>query len=192
MRETSIIRSFEENGTKFIVFIGHNPDYECDCFVKAQGRLNFVRPIQICDPYRIKSGSYFRYTLGGPFTLIEEGEEYLFDPSKDGWTIEYNGGSIELKGDKKVLDIISGDIIIRDVIESQKFDELVTEESKKVLAAISEMLNKNIFDPEKIEKISKYAEDSKDERIKDMIRILQKRFRRTQEKISSVNIQIVE
>ncbi|MCP8306123.1 MAG: hypothetical protein H3Z49_03330 [archaeon] len=130
--------------------------------------------------------------MSGPFTLIEEGEEYSFDPSQDGWTVEYIGGRIELEGDKKVLDIISDNINIRDVIEAQKVDDLVNEESKKVLATLSEMLNKNIFDPEKFEKISKYAEDSKDERVRDMVRIVQKRFRRTQEKASGVAIRIVE
>jgi len=192
MRETSIIRTFEKSGTKFIVISGYDPDTECDYFVKASGRLNFVRPIQICDPYLIKSGSYYRYTLSGPFTLVEEGEEYSFDPSQDGWIIKYTGGYIELKEDKKVLEIISGSLDIRQVIKAQKIDEIITKESKKNLAALSDMLNTNILKSEKFEKIRKYAEEAKDERVKDMIRIVQKHFQKIQEKDTDVSINIID
>ena len=192
MRETLIIRTFENSGTKYVVFSGENSDYESDYFVKASGRLNFIRPIQICDPYHLKSRSYFRYPLGGPFTLVEEGVEYSFDPTQDGWSVKYPGGSFEFKGDQEVLQVILNVINIKEVMQTQKAAELTTEESKKALAVLSEMLKENIFPLEKFEKIRKYAEECKDERVKDMVRIVQKHFHKTQEENSDVVIRIVE
>jgi len=83
-------------------------------------------------------------------------------------------------------------INIKEVMQTQKAAELTTEESKKALAVLSEMLKENIFPLEKFEKIRKYAEECKDERVKDMVRIVQKHFHKTQEENSEVVIRIVE
>jgi predicted Zn-dependent peptidase len=71
--------------------------------------------------------------------------------------------------------------------------ELINEKSKKALATLSEMISKNTFDYEAFERIRKYAEEANDERVKDMLNIVQKRFRKTPDsKEHDVSIQVIE
>ncbi|MCP8320682.1 MAG: hypothetical protein H3Z52_07055 [archaeon] len=55
------------------------------------------------------------------------------------------------------------------------------------------MISKNVFDYETFERIRKYAEEVNDERVKDMLKIVQKRFRKTPDsKESEVTIHVIE
>ena len=188
----NIIRTFQINGTQFTVFFGSLGDYQCDYFVQAIGRLNFERPIQGCDPNLFKSKSFVRYILNGLFMLIEDEKKYLFDHSQNGWTIKFNGNCIFI-GDSEVLGIISGTKLLNDVLKAEKITELVTSESKEALSTLSEMLDNNVLDSQKLEEIKALAEQSDDERIKDMIRIVEKHFRnKSNSKESDININVIE
>ncbi|MCP8304547.1 MAG: hypothetical protein H3Z50_03635 [archaeon] len=196
MKEDNVFLTLEKDGTTFMVFRGHEDGFDSDFFIKASGRLNFIRGIQSFDAYLLKSRSYFmmlKYVMRGPFTVIEEGEEYLFEPSLRGWLVKHGDESFELKGDKEVLDIISASNNVKDVLGAQKVAELITEESKKALSVLSEMISENVFDHETYERVGRYAEEANDERVKDMLRIVQKHFRKTPDSEGSeVNIRIVE
>ena len=194
--DPNIFVTLTKDGTTFSVFRGHEDGFDSDFFIKASGRLNFIRGIQSFDAYLLKSSSYFmmlKYVLRGPFTVIEEGEKYLFEPSTNGWSVKHEDIDFELNGEKEVLDIISATTKVEDVLKAQKVDELMTEESKEALSALSEMMSKNIFDDKTFGKIEKYAEEANDERVKDMLRIVQKHFRKTPHlKESDVHIRIIE
>ncbi|MCP8311888.1 MAG: hypothetical protein L6M37_02915 [Candidatus Methylarchaceae archaeon HK02M1] len=196
MGEGNIFRTLEKDGTTFTVFRGHEDGFDSDFFIKASGRLNFIRGIQSFDAYLLKSGSYFmmlKYVTRGPFTVIEEGEEYLFEPSLGGWLVKHGEQSFELKGDREVLDIISASTNVKEVLGAQKIAELITEESKKALSALSDMISENLFDHEIYARIERYAEEVNDERVKDMLRIVQKHFReRPDSEESDVDIRVIE
>jgi len=133
-----------------------------------------------------------KYVLRGPFKVVEDDEEYFFEPSHVGWSVKHREENFELKGNKEVLDIISASTNVKEVLGKQKVAELMPEESKKALSTLSNMISENTFDDEVFERIVKYAENTSDERIKDMLRIVQKHFRKTSESESEVNIRIVE
>jgi len=196
MENPNVYRVLEKDGTTFLVTRGHEAGFESNFFVKGKGRLNFVRPVQALDALYLRSGSYFmflKYVPRGPFTLIEEGEEYSFEPSRDGWIIKHKNGVFELEGEEETLNIIIGNLSVKKILSTQKVAELINEESKKALATLSEMISKNIFDSEAFERIRKYAEEANDERVKDMLKIVQKRFRKTSDsKESEVVVHVIE
>jgi len=194
--DLNIFRTLNKDGTTFLVLRGHEEGFDSDFFIKASGRLNFIRGIQSFDAYLLKSGSYFmmlKYVLRGSFKIVEEREEYLFEPSAGGWSVKHGDQSFELKGNKEVLDIISASTNVKSILSAQKVAELINEESKKALLALSEMINKNLFDKKTFERLEKYAEEANDDRVKDMLRIVQKHFRKTpHSEESEVKIRIVE
>ncbi|MEM3437121.1 MAG: hypothetical protein QXP55_01100 [Nitrososphaerales archaeon] len=196
MEDLNIYRVLEKDGTTFLVTRGREAGFEGEFFVKGKGRLNFIRPVQSLDALFLRSGSYFmflKYIPRGPFTLIEEGEEYFFEPSSEGWIVKHRSGIFELKGEEEVLNIIIGNISVKEILSNQKVIELISEESKKALTTLSEMISKNVFDYEKFERIKRYAEEVNDERVKDMLMIVQKRFRREQgSKESKVVVHVIE
>lgn len=196
MEDSNVTRVLEKDGTTFMVIRGHKANLGSNFILKAKGRLNFVRPIQTFDAYLLQSGSYFmflRYVTRGPFALIEEGEEYSFEPSDEGWIVKYKGGIFKLEGEEEVLNIIIGNLNVKKILSNQKVAELINEESKKALATLSEMISKNTFDYEAFERIRKYAEEANDERVKDMLKIVQKRFRKTLDSEEhDISIQVIE
>ncbi|MCP8318127.1 MAG: hypothetical protein H3Z52_01005, partial [archaeon] len=131
MKDPNVYRVLEKDGTTFLVTRGREAGFDSDFFVKGKGRLNFVRPVQALDALFLRSGSYFmflKYVPRGPFTLIEEGEEYSFEPSPDGWIVKHKNGIFELKGEEEVLNIIIGNLSVKEILSTQKVTELINEE----------------------------------------------------------------
>jgi hypothetical protein len=195
MEDPNVARTLEKDGTTFMVIRGREANFESNFILKAKGRLNFVRPVQSFDAYLLQSGSYFmflRYVPRGPFTLIEEGKEYFFEPSNEGWIVKHKGGIFELKGEQEVMNIIIGNLNVEKILSTQKVAELINEKSKKALVTLSEMISRDTFDYEIFERISKYAEEANDERVKDMLKIVRKHFRKTPAKEYDVSIQVIE
>jgi len=98
-------------------------------------------------------------------------------------------GFLNLREKRKLI----GNLSVKKILSTQKVAELISEESKKALATLSEMISKNVFDNEALERIRKYAEEANDERVKDMLKIVQKRFRKTSDsKESEVVVHVIE
>jgi hypothetical protein len=183
----------EENGTKFVVLRSHEKGYTH--FLKGSGRLNFARPLQPYDASVLNCRSYFlmlRYVLRGPFTLDESGEKYSFVPVDEGWAVAYPGGTMIIDSDKAVLDIVHGVLKIQELVSEQKKKGLIMGDSKEAFACLSEMLREDKYDKEEFDRITQYANASGDERVKDMLRIVQKKFRIDQVKEQETDYQIIE
>jgi len=190
MAEDYVYCAFEESMTTFTMLRIRE-----ESFIKATGRLNFIRHIQAYDAYLLKSKSFLqmlKYVLRGSFTLVEENEEYSFEPSEDGWQVIYPGGFFEFNGDTDVLNIIAGDLKIGDLMKDLKLDIILTYESKKNLTILSEMLRKNTIDQAEYNRINIHAEQTNDVRVKDMLKIVKNHFRTSNNSKLSIDVHIIE
>jgi hypothetical protein len=193
MSKPIIYRTFEVDGTKFIVVKKNEDGYTH--FFNGSGRLNFSRPVQSYDAFMLNAASYMtalRYVLRGEFVLRENVEEYYFDPSDDGWIIKYNGGTVKIQGDDLVMEIISSSLNMKSFLKNQKADEPANVKSIDALTKLSDMLRDSQIDKDELERISRIAENTNDERLRDMIKIARKKLCGSQGSEDEVIIQIIE
>jgi predicted house-cleaning noncanonical NTP pyrophosphatase (MazG superfamily) len=189
-----MIDRWEAWGTVFSINMTSSDNASRNYILEASGRLNFVKPIQNFDVYMSQFRPHIillRYALSGQFTLIEQNEEFSFKPSNERWLVEHKDESFELT-DEDVLQIVLGNIRIKDILGAQKVEDLISEESKKALSILSDMFVKNVFDEKTFEEIERYAEEAKDERVKDMLKIVERRFRKMPYSKDEVKVQIIE
>jgi len=130
--------------------------------------------------------------LRGEFVLRENVEEYYFDPSDDGWIIKYNGGTVKIQGDDLVMEIISSSLNMNSFLKNQKADGPANVKSIDALTKLSDMLRDNHIDKDELERISRIAENTNDERLRDMIKIARKKLCGSQGSEDEVIIQIIE
>jgi hypothetical protein len=195
MGDTKAVYCIERDGTTFSLIPSSYADSRSSHILKASGRLNFIRPVQASDAFWIARHNLailLKFILFGPFTLIEQDERYSFEPSGDEWKVKCKDGVFELK-ETEVLDVALNNFNIKEILSTKKAIGLVGEESKRALSILSEMLIKDVFDKKMFEEVKRYAENMNDERVKDMLMIVQKRFRKAQNsKGSEVVIRIIE
>ncbi|MDD1776310.1 MAG: hypothetical protein LUP94_03045 [Candidatus Methanomethylicus sp.] len=192
MSEPLVYREVEEAGTRFVVLKQNEGGYTH--FLNASGRLNFSRPIQSYDAFMLNTGSYLtilRYVLRGEFTLIENGDRYLFTPSENGWLINYVGGTLRVSGDGQILEIVSGSAGIDILLKQHHATASKNQNVEEALARLSEMLKNEKIDPDELDNISRLSNEINDARLKDMVTIAKKRIRSSNSK-SSINIEIIE
>ncbi|MCP8307978.1 MAG: hypothetical protein H3Z54_04710 [archaeon] len=189
-----MIYRWETWGTVFSMSIISNDDISRNYILKASGRLNFVKSIQNFDAYLLQfkpQVELLRHTLSGQFTLIEQDEEFSFKPLSERWLVEHKDESFELN-EEDVLEIILSNTSVRKILKAQEAEDLISEESKRALSILSDMLTKNVFDEKTFEEVKRYAEEAKDERVKDMLKVVQRRFRKMPYSNDEVKIRIVE
>jgi len=180
--------------TVFSISMVSSDNVSRNYILEASGRLNFVRHIQNFDVYMSQFRPHIillRYTQSGQFTLIEQDEEFSFKPLYERWLVELKDESFELT-DEDVLQIVLGNISVKDILGAQKVEDLISEESKKALSILSDMYVKNVFDEKTFEGVKRYAEETKDERVKDMLKIVERRFRKMPYSNGEVKFQIIE
>ncbi len=185
---------WEAWGTVFSISMAMGDSVGRNHILEASGRLNFQRPIQNFDVYMSQFRPHMillRYTLSDQFTIKEQDEEFFFKPSNERWLIVYRNESFELT-DEDVLQIVLGNVNIKDILLAQKAEDLINEESKKALSVLSDMYVKNVFNEKTFEEVKRYAEEAKDERVKDMLKIVERRFRKMPYSNGQVKIKVIE
>lgn len=182
---TKVLSTVQIDKTTFLVV-----SLESGYALKATGRINCFRPIQL-PQIQILSALPMEFILQGDFTIVEDGNTYIFESSTEGWLIKC-GERVKQVTDETVGEIISCYRTTEEVFEEAAETVLISAEAKGFLTGLSAMLDDGVLDAEVYERARKHADETGDERVKDMLRIVEKRFRKISEANGEVKIHVIE
>lgn len=188
-KNEQIFYTIEKDGTTFSVGRALNGSY----FFRTSGRINCTRSIQRYQAAKLMSGTVAiarEYIRRGAFVLLEGNIEYVIEPSIGGWLIKC-GEQVKQVKEETVGDIIWSDRTAEEVLEESE-TVLIGIEVKQVLTSLSDMLDSGVFNAEIYENAKKYLEQTGDEHVKDMLKIVRKHFRERVHASDEVEIQVIE
>ena len=190
MSEASEERTlFETNwaGNNFKILVRKAPDGRTEYTLRISGRVNCERPIQYFDVYlrlrergELDVASLLVYALRGEFSVIEGERKYIMKPEEDlvYWSImTESGDTIARVKEETLINILIGkrvDEVLREAIG----EEMISDRSEQILSMLSEMLSSKKFDYDTYTGVLKYLEETEDERVRDLLRIVQRTFKK--------------